>query len=507
MKRLKGNAVRNEHRPVVLLCSHSAGEELFGGERSFLDVLDALWQLRFNVVVSVPGCSNPVYLQKLLDQSLAVYDLSYGWWKDNVDVDEAVVSRFSRIIAYENVNVVHSNTITLREPLIAAKRMEISRIIHVRELIRFDEALISMIGDTPDKITTYTWNNCDLMIANSYATARGFEVPGKTPEIVYNTIGFNEIGRIEHPSFQNTLRVGLISSNLEKKGLSDFVSLSLIMASANVDMEFILIGPCNHLTSDISRRIESGELPKSLKVLGYLSDPADAISEIDIILNLSHFQESFGRTVLEGMAAGRPAIVYGHGALTELVEDGITGIITRPLDINSVAAALVELNNDRGNLIRMGRASLAKANNEFTPAHFLDKMRSVYSKLNPYYLLHDGDIPERSIKGSSASCAALQKDHANHSENSGGRARFAFSLIEERISDLEKLVEVKNVENQSLREFIIEQQDKLNEEARLYTDFKKELEQKIFELKRSHSWRLTAPLRKARDIFRSLFSG
>ncbi|UWR28354.1 glycosyltransferase (plasmid) [Sulfitobacter sp. S223] len=41
--------------------------------------------------------------------------------------------------------------------------------------------------------------------------------------------------------------------------------------------------------------------------------------QADIVLSLSHVAESFGRTVLEAMAAGRPVICYDRGTPPELV--------------------------------------------------------------------------------------------------------------------------------------------------------------------------------------------
>ena len=38
-----------------------------------------------------------------------------------------------------------------------------------------------------------------------------------------------------------------------------------------------------------------------------------------IVVNLSRFQESFGRTVLEAMSVGRPVLGWAHGGVGELL--------------------------------------------------------------------------------------------------------------------------------------------------------------------------------------------
>lgn len=111
MRRDAGGLAKRQGRPVVLLCSHVAGNKLFGGERSLLDMLDGLNALDFNVVVTVPGAGNPDYLAKLRENSIATYVMPYGWWRDGVPVNDAVIAKFARIIAAEAVDVVHTNTI------------------------------------------------------------------------------------------------------------------------------------------------------------------------------------------------------------------------------------------------------------------------------------------------------------------------------------------------------------------------------------------------------------
>jgi glycosyltransferase involved in cell wall biosynthesis len=54
--------------------------------------------------------------------------------------------------------------------------------------------------------------------------------------------------------------------------------------------------------------------------------------------------ETFGRAVVEAFAAATPAIVSGHGAASELVDDGVTGLHFRPGDPSDLAARVIQLN-------------------------------------------------------------------------------------------------------------------------------------------------------------------
>jgi len=62
--------------------------------------------------------------------------------------------------------------------------------------------------------------------------------------------------------------------------------------------------------------------------------------------------ESFGRVVIEAMSHGTPVVATGHGAMAELVDDGVTGKLVEPNDTAKLAhavwAMLSEHRTDRG---------------------------------------------------------------------------------------------------------------------------------------------------------------
>ncbi|KPQ22126.1 MAG: Glycosyltransferase WbsX, partial [Rhodobacteraceae bacterium HLUCCA24] len=71
--------------PTVMLCAHIAGHQLFGGERSFLDVLDALSQMPLNVIVTLPSGNNRSYVDEICERCVRAYVFAYPQWMDNRD--------------------------------------------------------------------------------------------------------------------------------------------------------------------------------------------------------------------------------------------------------------------------------------------------------------------------------------------------------------------------------------------------------------------------------------
>lgn len=395
--RLAGHARRKPDRPTVLLVAHSVGQELFGSERSLLDMMDAIAAMDCNIVVTIPNTTNPAYLERLKSVTTALCILSYGWWKGEAPVDEQSVAGFAHIIAQERVDILHANTIVLREPLLAARRMAVPVVVHARELILHDETLQKVLGRSAETIIEDVWANTDLLISNSRATAACFDSGDRQSSIVYNTADFEQLRALAMPHDTAPLRVGLISSNVPKKGIWDFAEVARHMGADRKDIEFLLIGPTHDHTKAIAAKVASGELPANLKVAGYRKTPAEAIAETDVVLSLSNFQESFGRTVLEAMAAARPVIVYDHGAPPEMVVHGETGFVVPFGETKAVADRLEALLADRRAALRMGLKARDHAQTVFGRDAYNAAMAQAYAPLLEALGADDKETPPKMV--------------------------------------------------------------------------------------------------------------
>lgn len=364
---------------TILVCAHVSGKHLFGGERSLLDILDGLAEAGYNAVVATPGTGNGAYLDALRRRCTGIVSFRYGWWRDNNAIDESVVAAFAQVIAEHRIDAVHANTIMLREPLAAARRMGIPGIVHVRELIEHDVALAELIGESPARIIQEVVAGTDWVIANSEATARSFAKAGAT-FVVPNTIDADayDIGAV--PGHEG-LRVAMLSSNLPKKGIHDFVAVAEHLKDASPETRLLLFGPENDHTRALREAQQKGEVPSNLVFAGYCDDPARAMAEADVVVNLSHFQESFGRTVLEAMGARRPVVVYDWGALPELVVHGQTGFVVPFKDTHAVAARLLELARDPGLRRGMGEAARQRAVDAFARPHYAERLKQAYAEI------------------------------------------------------------------------------------------------------------------------------
>jgi glycosyltransferase involved in cell wall biosynthesis len=89
------------------------------------------------------------------------------------------------------------------------------------------------------------------------------------------------------------------------------------------------------------------------------------LAEIDVLLHLSTIPETFGRVCAEAMAAGRPVVAFGHGAVAEIVKADETGFLCPPGDLDAVETALVDIYEGNGMLRRLSTRAREYAYTEF----------------------------------------------------------------------------------------------------------------------------------------------
>ncbi|GAB1717118.1 MAG: hypothetical protein NTAFB05_21600 [Nitrobacter sp.] len=379
-KQFPGRLDYREDAPNVLIVAHIAGDHLFGSERSFIDMVDAVGSIPGNVFVVLPR-NVPDYTNAIRPLCHHVYIVDYKWWRHGEATSPKALEAFEYIIRTDRIDAVHVNTIMLREPLDAARRCGVPGIVHVRELIQHDQALQDMIGATPEDIIRETKARADWVIGNSESTGRAFAKEGCT-FIIPNTIDVEAMD-IANDLSGGEVRFGLISSNIPKKGIADVVQLARLAAAKVKNAKFVIIGPETDLVRELKARQASGELPDNIVFLGYASSPRRAVEQVNVVLNFSHFAESFGRTVLEAMAARRPVIGYRWGALPELIDHGKSGYLVEFKKYAKALPCVEKLCRNPQLIKQLGERGREIAVARFALASYRTKMAEAYARIIP----------------------------------------------------------------------------------------------------------------------------
>jgi glycosyltransferase involved in cell wall biosynthesis len=391
----KGDILSQMRKPRVALIGHLLGPQIYGAERSMLAMLAAIDRSKYDVSCVLPGSNggglraairritkrhlNDGYLRAIRRHTNEIHIIPYRGWSSARLEDSETVSHFMEYFSAHKIDLVHVNTITLLDPLIAARRKGIPSIVHARELIDQDEELARGFGMAPAEIVYRIRSAADFIICNSDATHRLFYKQDRSFRL-YNPVDVNEFD-LPNEVTPGRLKIGIISSNRLGKGVDHFFQLAFQAATLEPGLEFIVVGPRTDSIKQLARTVTRGVDGVNLRFAGYVDETVAAMRLLNVVVSLSTFAESFGRSIAEGMAARRPVIIYNRGAPPEYVRDGIDGFIVQPSDIAAALNYVELLRRDPARLVRMGEAARSRISGLFSPTAIASQLNDIYAHI------------------------------------------------------------------------------------------------------------------------------
>jgi glycosyltransferase involved in cell wall biosynthesis len=227
------------------------------------------------------------------------------------------------------------------------------------------------------------YRRCDLVLAPNRPLARMLESDGVDPARI--AIWSRGVDRARFDPGRRSaawrrargigdgaLAVLFFGRLVREKGIADFAAA--ITRAGLPDVRPLVVG-------DGPARGEFARLLPRAVFAGHLSGEAlgQAVASADVLLNPSS-TEAFGNVNLEAMAAGLAVISADAPSSRGLIDDGRTGLLVPPGDIEGYAGALAKLAGDRRLCGKLGRAARAEsANYDWDAA--LDKVVEAYRGL------------------------------------------------------------------------------------------------------------------------------
>ncbi len=381
---INGNGINDN--TSVLLCAHAADSTIFGAELSFVDMVKAISNNGYNVVVALPSAENELYINSLKPYCSRIYFINDIWWQRGASFSSEVLVQYKELFKAEDIALIHVNTMVQHNVYEAARQQGIPVVTHVRELLSADATLRETLCTTASEGYKRVLDYSHMVIANSQkmksdildCVAGSHDFNSKI-KVIHNVFNVPEVEmRDVSCELGEVVRFGLVSSNIAKKGVMDAIHLAALLEEQGINNALIvLIGPKTDFIEKLEREQRQG-LHSLVKYVGYMSNPDDIYKNLDVVLNVSHFAESFGRTVLEGMTYGKPSLCYEHGALTELVCDCETGYLVPYRDYNRLVNMAIKLVNEKKAYTKMSRNARAKAKKEYSVTAYESALREVY---------------------------------------------------------------------------------------------------------------------------------
>jgi glycosyltransferase involved in cell wall biosynthesis len=173
---------------------------------------------------------------------------------------------------------------------------------------------------------------------------------------------FSMIDRDCHdPSFPVVV---MIARLLKSKGIPEFAEVARRIRQERPRVRFLLAGEVNQSHPD-AIDMPWLEAQQDIEYVGNLPDVLPLLRDADLFLYPSQYGEGVPRVIMEAAATALPTIAFDVAGVREAVENGQTGHLVTPTDIDALTAATRMLLDDRDQRLAMGFAARQHAGREF----------------------------------------------------------------------------------------------------------------------------------------------
>jgi mannosyltransferase len=180
--------------------------------------------------------------------------------------------------------------------------------------------------------------------------------------------------------------IGCFGRVRAQKGSDVFVDAMCRLLPRYPDFTAVMVGAITteHLAfaNDLRKRIEAAGLHSRIVITGELGieDVQRWYQRLTIYAFTSR-NEGFGLTLIEAMSVGAALVASRAGAAEFVVEDGVTGVLTLPDDVDALVAALEPLMRDPASSAAMGIRARARVLAKFSLDAEANKIAEVYRAL------------------------------------------------------------------------------------------------------------------------------
>lgn len=170
----------------------------------------------------------------------------------------------------------------------------------------------------------------------------------------------------------------MVSRIIKEKGVLDFALAAREVKKKIPNARFIVLGGYDTSIGalkkeDLKEFVDDG----SIELLGEVKDPVSYYCQSSVFVLPSYYREGLPRTILEGMACGRPVITTDWTGCREPIIDGVNGFLIPIKRPDILADKMYELADDTSKLSKMANAAYVICKEKFEVGIVNQQMREI----------------------------------------------------------------------------------------------------------------------------------
>ncbi len=229
---------------------------------------------------------------------------------------------------------------------------------------------------------------CDLALANSEASRQVMTRlrPKLCAEVLHPGAPISSVSPEETAAARRELGAsggevlfGIFGRLQRWKGQDVFIEAAKRVAAAEPRARFAVVGGAvfglePEYESLLKRLVGEAGLSPRMVFTGHRTDVARLMAACDVVCHATRVPEPFGMVIVEAMAQKRPVVATRGGGPSEIVVDGVTGLLVAPDDARAMAEAMTRLAGDPIFRRASGEAGLRRASEKFSATAYAERL-------------------------------------------------------------------------------------------------------------------------------------
>lgn len=175
--------------------------------------------------------------------------------------------------------------------------------------------------------------------------------------------------------------IGVIGRLVSIKGHQYFLKAAkdVLNTFGDSSVRFLVIGD-GELRKKLESHCREIGIEGSVTFLGWRDDLEPIYADLDVVV-LSSLNEGTPVSVIEAMASGKAVVATRVGGVSDLIEDGISGMLVPSKDPISLAQAIIKLLKDPNLRLRLGNEGRKRVYPEYDVSNLVNNMKDFYKEL------------------------------------------------------------------------------------------------------------------------------
>jgi glycosyltransferase involved in cell wall biosynthesis len=173
--------------------------------------------------------------------------------------------------------------------------------------------------------------------------------------------------------------IGLVANYDAKKAHADFFQICRLLIEKLPPLKVLVVG--KDMPPSLSEELRALGLEKNVILTGFRRDVPQLLAAMDVSVNCSKSGEGLTGALRESLCMKTPVVCSDVGGNRELVQNGKTGILVAPGDMEQMARAIENLLSDRARAAELAENGYRLVMQNFTETARIARLEALYRRV------------------------------------------------------------------------------------------------------------------------------